>query len=377
MGTDTLDFFKSRFVQNSQLIHLNNAGLAPISQDARDKIISWADRFYREGFWTDADYMVDVKDSRHALAQLIGCQSDEIAWFQSTAGGINQFAFGIGLKADDEVLMWDQEYSSHLYPWKAACDGVGAKLKLVPSDNDLFTPTERFLEALTEQTKVAAFSWVQFSSGAKMNIEEVIKECKRRGIVVFVDIAQGLGIHPCHLWQWGADAVAGGSHKWLVSAVGVGYLAIRKELTLRMTPRFIGAYTYGTCDDPSDFACEPKRDATKFEPGSKQVLEITALGASCRLIHKTGVEVIEKEACRLAQLLREGLLDRGYKLLNPYVGASSPMINFIPQNAANLDSVSNLLQLHNINFARRGGGLRLSPHAFNTDEQMNRVLSIL
>ena len=319
MSSAKLAHFQSQFARKAGLVHLNNAGLAPISKDARDKITYWAERFYQEGFYTDADYMADVLSSRKALATLIGCQFDEIVWYQSAAGGINQFAFGIGLKSGDEVVMWDQEYSSHLYPWKEACDQADANLKIIKSEELLATPTEKYLSALTDKTKVAAFSWVQFSSGARMDVQKVIEHCKAHGIFVFVDIAQGLGIHSCQIWQWGADAVAGGSHKWLTSPVGVGYLAIRKELAMKMKPRLIGAYTYGTCDDPSDFACEPKRDATKFEPGSKQVLEITALGASCKMIHNVGVEVIEAEALRLSRKLRAGLTSKGHRSEEPHV----------------------------------------------------------
>jgi cysteine desulfurase / selenocysteine lyase len=378
VSSSKLAHFQNQFAQRPHLTHLNNAGLAPICKPARDKIQYWAERFYQEGFWTDADYMADVASARAAIANLIGCLNNEIAWFQSAAGGINQFAFGIDLKKDDKVLMWDQEYSSHLYPWKAACDEAKAHLVLLKSEKNLATPTDKFIQSLSPKTKVAAFSWVQFSSGARMDAEAVISECKKRGIYVFVDIAQGLGIHPCHLWKWGADAVVGSSHKWLVSPVGVGYLAIRNDLAVKMKPRYIGAYTYGTCDDPSDFACEPKRDASKFEPGSKQVLEITALGAACRLIEETSVEVIEMEACRLAKILREGLRQKGYELLNPTDSLHSPMVNFkFFETEKSLDVLSNILSQNNINFARRGGGLRLSPHAFNTEQDIQKVLTIL
>lgn len=378
MSAEKLLAFQQQFARKSGFVHLNNAGLAPIARVARDKVQYWAERFYQEGFWTDADYMADVLSARVSLASLIGCASDEIAWYQSAAGAINQFAFGIQLQTGDEVLIWDQEYSSHLYPWKEACDQTQAQLKVLKSEANLATPTEKYLAALSPRTKVAAFSWVQFSSGSRMDTEAVIKECKKRGILVFVDVAQGLGIHPCNLWHWGVDAIAGGSHKWLVSPVGVGYLAIRKELALRMKPRTIGAYTYGTCDDPSDFACEPKRDATKFEAGSKQVLEITALGASCKMIQETGVAVIEAEALRLAQKLREGLHGKGHQLLNAFgMSPISPMVNFLPRAGIELEAVANLLIQNQINFARRGGGIRLSTHAFNTDRDIETVLSLL
>lgn len=180
MSAEKLAQFQSQFTKSQNLIHLNNAGLAPISLAARDKLMYWSERFYQEGFFTDKDYMNDVYSARQSLAALIGCHPQEVAWYQSAAGAINQFAFGIGLQADDEVVMWDQEYSSHLYPWKAACDEAKAKLVIVKSEDLMSTPTEKYIEAFTEKTKVAAFSWVQFSSGAQMEIEGLIAECKKR-----------------------------------------------------------------------------------------------------------------------------------------------------------------------------------------------------
>lgn len=378
MSASRLAEFQEQFARRADLTHLNNAGLAPITLAAKNKVEYWAERYYQEGFWTDADYMADVLSSRHAVAALIGCQHDEIAWFQSAAGGINQFAFGIGLQSGDEVVMWDQEYSSMLYPWKEACDRAKAVLKIVTSEEHLKTPTEKYIAAFTEKTKVAAFSLVQFSSGARMETQSVIDECKKRGILVFIDIAQSLGIHPCTVWALGADAVVGGSHKWMVSPVGVGYLAIRKELALKMKPHNIGAYTYGTCDDPSDFACEPKRDATKFEPASKQVLEITALGASARIIQAVGVETIEAEALRLAAKLRDGIYNKGHQLLNPFGrDPISPMVNFLPGNGLSLQEMAKRLADNKVNFALRGGGIRFSTHAFNTDKDIEKALSLL
>lgn len=370
----SLKLFKESFFRGNDLTHLNNAGLAPISKQARDTVNYWSERFYREGFYTDADYMAAVRNTRLSLAKLVGCQWDEIAFFSSTAGGINQIAFSLSLQSGDEVLMWDQEYSSHLYPWKEAATRRGAHLKIVSSSkNDFATPTELFLQSITEKTKVVAFSWMQFQTGAMMDYAAVIKFCKDRGIFVFVDAMQGLGILPCDLWTLGVDALAGGSHKWLVSPVGVGFLAIRKEHALVFKPHLLGAYTYGTCDDPSDFACEPKRDATKFEPGSKQVLEITALGASTDLINSVGVEVLLAEANLLAGSLRDGLRNMGYQVL---ANDRNPIVNFW-SDKKNIEDIARALTHSQINFARRGPGLRLSPHAFNNLDDIQKTLSAL
>jgi len=370
--------FRSQFFK-SDLIHLNNAGLQPISKPAHEKINYWSKRFYEEGFYTDHDYMIDVKNTRESVSKLVKCESNEIAFFTSTAGAINQIAFSIGLKPDDEVLMWDQEYSSHLYPWKAACDQAQAKLVLVESELNLATPVDKYISKITEKTKVIAFSWVQFISGARMDdLENLIRMAKEKNIFVFIDVMQGLGFHEFDLWKLGVDAVMGGSHKWLVSPVGVGFLAVRNELALNLKPRTIGAYTFGTCDDPSDFACEPKRDATKFEPGSKQVLEITALGASIDMMLQVGLKNIEYESLRLAKKLRLGLIEREFDVISPFSESkrhTTPFINF--KTNLPVKTVSEHLNKNKILHAIRGPGIRLTTQAFNTEDQVDFVLEVL
>ena len=179
---------------------------------------------------------------------------------------------------------------------------------------------------------------------------------------------QSLGLHPMQMKEWGIDAVAGGSHKWLTSPVGVGFLALDMKHMNMIKPHNVGAYTFGTCDDPTDLLCTPKKDALKFEAGSKQVLEITALGASVDLILKTNVSVIEKEVLRLASLLQMGLVEKGFEVHSNH----SSIVNFIPK----VDSAKKLTNI-TCNFAIRGLGIRLSPHAFNTDQEIERVLKAL
>lgn len=363
-----LEHYKAQFFKGAKRIHLNNAGLAPISKPARDKIHYWGERFYEEGFYTDHDYMNDVLHTRNSLSKLIGCDTNEIAFFQSTASAISQLCFHFPLKAGDEVITWDQEYASNLYPWQEACKRRGAQLVIVPSEGNLTTPIHLISEKITSKTKVIALSWVQFLTGAMSDIRTLSKITREKEIFLFVDIMQGLGMHPFHMKEWGVDAVAGGSHKWLTSPVGVGFLALDSKHMNKIKPHNVGAYTFGTCDDPTDLHCTPKKDAFKFEAGSKQVLEITALGASIDLILQTKVAVIEKEIIRLSQLLQRGLINLGYEVHYH----NSAIVNFIPRN----DSVEQLTSLP-CNFALRGPGIRLSPHAFNTDEDIERVLKVL
>lgn len=364
----SLNDFKEQFFQDPKRLHLNNAGLAPISRAARDRILYWGNRFYEEGFYTDADYVADVLHSRQSLAKLIGCDHNEVAFFQSTAGAISQLCFHFPLQAGDEVLTWDQEYASNLYPWQEACKRSGATLVLCESGERLTTPVEKLIAKITDKTKIIAISWLQFQTGARTDIQALSAVTRAKNIFLFVDIMQGLGIHEFNMKEWGVDAVAGGSHKWLVSPVGVGYFALDMKHMNLLRPHNVGAYTFGTCDDPADLFCMPKKDALKFEAGSKQVLEITALGASVDLILKTGVKTIEAEVLRLSTKLASGLRDLRFDVHHN----GSAHVNFVPRP----DSADKLRALP-CNFAVRGPGLRLSPHAFNTDEQIESALQSL
>lgn len=378
----TLQDYKDSFFR-SQRIHLNNAGLAPISRQAHEKIDYWSRRFFEEGFYSDHDYMADVLHSRQSLARLLNCHHEEIAFFQSTAGGLSQVAFTFGLKAEDEVLLWDQEYSSNLYPWQAACKKAGARLVLAPSLKDFETPWEKLLEHCTDKTKIVSVSWVQFQTGARTDIAALTRACHQRGIFVVVDVMQGLGLHSFDFKNWDVDAVAGGSHKWLTSAVGVGFLVMKRQHLSRFSALSVGSASYGTCDDPADLACAPKTDASKFEPGSKQVLEITALGASCDLLLEVGQDTIEQESLRLAAKLRRGLEAQGWQI---HSAPTSAIVNFSAPSAhasseferlAVHKKIQSLLQSHPVNYALRGPGIRLSPHAFNLDEDIERTLDLL
>jgi selenocysteine lyase/cysteine desulfurase len=360
--------FKAQYGHDQKRIHLNNAGMAPISKAARDKIFYWGERFYQEGFFTDKDYMSDVQHTRESLSKLIGCQSEEVAFFQSTAGAIGQICFHFPLKSGDEVVIWDQEYASNFYPWQEACKRSGAKLVIIESEKNLSTPFLKIAAGITPRTKIVAISWVQFLTGAKTDLLELSKITREKNIFLFVDVMQGLGLHPFKMKEWGIDAIAGGSHKWLTSPVGVGFLALDNKYIESIEPHNIGAYTFGNCDDPTNLYCSPKKDALKFEAGSKQVLEITALGASVDLILKTSVLEIEKEVVRLSTKLYNGLLSLGY---DAHYNQSS-IVNFIPH----LQSVEKLTAI-SCNFALRGPGIRLSPHAFNTDEEIEKVLTVL
>jgi selenocysteine lyase/cysteine desulfurase len=381
-----IENFRSQFYRSDKtppLTHLNNAGLAPIPLVSRLIVEHWIRRFHEEGVHCNDDYMLAIENARSELAKFLGSRPSEIAFFQSTAGGISQFALGMDLKPGDEVVTWEQEYPSNLYPWKAACDRASARLVVVPSAANFETAIESLLQAVTENTRVIGISWIQYQTGAATDLERLSTFARARGIFTVVDIIQGAGQLPFDFAKSGLDAVCGGSHKWLCAPVGVGYLCLREELAMKLKPLMIGALTYGTCEDKADLCTSPKRDALRFEAGSKQVLEILALGESVKLLRETGLENIHAENTRLARLLAEGLNERGYAINAPHDTPLAPRNGFVNFSASpnaplrSQNEIETAFLKNKIAFARRGPGVRLSPHAFNHDDDIRRALAVL
>ena len=150
-------------------------------------------------------------------------------------------------------------------------------------------------------------------------------------------------------------------------------MAIKKERIAEIQPIEFGAMTFGNPDTEKTFSNPTRTDASKFEPGSKAMVEIISLGATLDLFMKFGIQNIFAEASRIADRLRLGLKNQGYKVVSP----EGPIVTFGPSEKSNLEEMTKRLTDNGVSFAKRGPGVRLSVHAFNRDSDIDRVLKIL
>lgn len=371
----TINEFKKHFDSTSGFIHFNNSGQAPIPDVNRDSVRRWLDRFYSEGAHCSMDGWAQTEVVRQKLATFIGADVSEVAFFGTAASAISQSALAIPLQAGDEILTWDQEYPSNFYPWRIAAERAEAKVIQLASE-DWQTPAQKILNHITEKTRVIAVSWVQFQTGAVTDLELISKTLRQQGrsdIWLVADVIQGIGVRPFNFHQSGFDIICGGSHKWLCSSYGASFMAVRRERMSQLTPIEFGAMTYGYPDTEKSFTIQPKSTAQRYEPGSKAMFEVIALGETLDLMSKTGVDNIFNEASRLADLLRTGLKNMGLKTFC----AEGPILNFAGATAEQTDELAAKLQKHKVSFAKRGPGIRLSLHAFNYDEEVQQVLQAL
>ncbi|MES2856314.1 MAG: aminotransferase class V-fold PLP-dependent enzyme [Bdellovibrionota bacterium] len=377
---DPIEKFRSSFHRSPTLHHFNNAGVAPISIQAKEAVAHWANRFFEEGIHSVTDAMAETETTRNRLASLLGSSPDEIGFFQSAASAISQVAFGLELGPDDEVVVWDQEYPSNFHPWRLACERSGAKLVVVNSGAEFSAPLEELEKVLTKRTKIIAFSWVQYRTGAIVDLENLTALARSKNILTCSDIIQGAGLLPFDFAKSGLDFACGGSHKWFVSPLSTGYLITKKSLLESLSPLLVGAMTFGGPDSlPTDVEMNPT--AARFEPGSRGILELVGFGASLKLIEEVGIARISQEVEWLSKRLMHGLREIGYVIHSPH-GAHfrGSIVNFTPSQTSSArtnDEIAERLSKQHVSFGRRPPGIRLAPHAFNSQEEVERLLSIL
>lgn len=365
----TIDQFKTHFHQ-SKFIHLNNSGQALIPDLNRDLAVHWIDRFYKEAAFCAIEGWNQTDVTRNRLADFIGAAADEVSFFQTTASALSQVALGLPLKAGDEILTWDQEYPSNYYPWRVAADRSGARLIEVASDN-WETPVKKILSRVSEKTRAIAVSWVQYQTGAVTDLKELSSALKKENIWLVADVIQGVGVRPINFEDTGFDVLCGGSHKWLCSGYGAGYMALKKSRMQQLAPHEVGAMTYGNPDTEKKADNLPKNDSTRYEPGSKSIIEIIAMQGSLELFSQCGIQTIFTEASRLAGRLSAGLTQK-YNVIQ-----NGPIVNLAPKNMSQLNSIMQKLTEANVSFAKRGPGVRLSVHAYIRDSEIDYVLNLL
>lgn len=367
----TIDQFKSHFYSGNDLIHLNNSGQALIPDVNRDLAIHWLEKFYKEGAFCAIEAWTQTEATRKKLAQFIGAGPDEVSFFQTTASALSQVAMQITLKPGDEVLIWDQEYPSNYYPWRKATEKSGAKLVQIESEN-WQTPTQKILDRVSRNTKVIAVSWVQYQTGAVTNLQELSQVLKNTDIWLVADVIQGVGARPLNFHESGFDVICGGSHKWLCSSYGAAFMAIKKNRIKDLEPHEVGAMTYGNPDTEKKITNLPKVDASRYEPGSKAMVEVIAMQASLDLFMNCGIDNIYNEASRLAGVLSKGLTEQKYSVI-----CNGPIVNFAPTDILKLELIMKKLDKAKVSYAKRGPGIRLSVHAYNRDSEIERVLNLL
>jgi len=355
-------------------LHLNHAGVSPISRRVAAAVTAFADDWLRIDRTVQRRWDARIESIRAAFARLVGAQTDEIAFVKNTSEGLSLVAAGIDWRAGDNVIAVDGEYPSNVYPWFGLRRwGVGTRL-VTPRRGRVHV--EDVAALADARTRVVTVSFVDWNSGARTALAPLGEWCRSRGILFCVDGIQGVGAVQLDVERDHIDCLAVGGHKWLLAPEGCGCLFVSRRVVDRVHSVLHGWKSVTDADTYLPYHFDPRPDAAKFEPGSPSVLGTAALGAAIDLLLEIGPAAIEERIMAITERLAAELRARGAEIISPW-GAQERSGIVVFRLGDDPHKLSNALNARGIVVRVRGGGIRCAPHFYNDESDVERLVAVL
>ncbi len=365
------------FPLRDALYHFNHAAVAPLPKRTADAITRFAEECATEGTWNYRRWEQTELQLKEQLQRLIGAQSpDDIALVKNTSEALSFVANGLDWVPGDNVVTCREEFPSNKWVWESLGRlGVETRLAQV---SDVDDPEGALLGFVDKNTRLISVSSVQYGTGLRMDLPRIGEFCKKHGVLFCVDAIQSLGALPFDIETVGCDFVAADGHKWMLAPEGLGLFWVRPELRDQLRLTEVGWHAAEQGKDFDLMVWEPAASARRFECGSPNMLGIHALRASLSLIEEEGIENIAKNILRNSELLIEMIpATKGFELLtNPLPERRSGIVTF-KHRKYSPGRINGHLKANDVLAAQRGGGVRFSPHYYNTPEQLAEVWDIV
>jgi len=361
--------------------YFDHAAMSPLPCPAADALQSWLSEAVEIGNPIWLDWVKGVESMRATAAEMIGAHADEIALVPNTTMGISLIAEGIDWKPGDNVVTLADEFPSNVYPWLNLANR-GVETRRVPTEASGRLDIERLAEACDERTRIVTVSWVGFATGYRHDVKRIARIAHERGALMFVDGIQGIGVFPFDVNEMNIDFLAADGHKWMLGPEGAGILYIRRENLDRLHPLGVGWHSVSPTQDYTHIELNLRPTAARYEGGSQNNAGMLALGASLRLLTELGIENIAASILDITERACERLGEIGAKIVSdrrPDHRGGEQRSGIVAFELPGRDpmAVKRHAMRQQVVFGCRAGRLRISPHAYNNEEDIDRLVDAL
>ena len=275
--TNSKGFLRRQMNVVERCVYFDHAAVSPIPIPARVAMSEYLDQVGNQGDVRWGDWAKGVEIGRTRGAELLGCESEEIALIPNTTFGINVISNGIPWRSGDNLVVPDNEFPSNLLPWRLLARR-GVEVRIVPTAEHI--EIDRVLELVDSRTRLVTVSWVHYASGYRVDLAELCHRVHERGAKLFVDAIQGLGAFPLSVRQIPIDFLAADGHKWMLGPEGAGILFIRKCHLDWLEPIMMGWGSVQQAHQFSSDQVELKNQASRYEGGSANMVGLLGFSAS-------------------------------------------------------------------------------------------------
>jgi selenocysteine lyase/cysteine desulfurase len=366
--------FRREFPVTARWAYFDHAAVAPLSGPARQALADWADDLTENGVVHDSTWRRRIEEVRRRAGELLHCDLLDLAFVKNTSEGVGIVAEGLPWQAGDNVVTAADEYPTNVYPWmNLAHRGVETRL-VAGRDGRILLDDLR--AAIDGRTRLVSLSFVEFASGFRNDLDAVGALCRERGIYFFVDAIQGLGVLPLDLARAPVDFLAADGHKWLVGPEGAGLLYVRRDLVERLHPVGIGWHSVVKAMDFAQLDFRLKPHAGRWESGTFNTGGILGLGASLELLLGAGVGAIAGRVRELTDYLCEKAPAAGLRVYSSRrEGEWSGIVSL--EAPGDVGGLVRRCRAEGVVVNQRHGRLRVSPHAYNTTDEIDHLLDLL
>lgn len=363
--------FQKNYSITEHDIFLNHAATSPVGNTTIERMKFVADQMQRplsEHFYP---WLGIIEDTRRRLSELIHCHPTEITFCQNTSSALSLVALAIPWKAGDKVLAPFDEFPSNIYVWQ--------NLKTKGVDFEFFNcpkgiPVIEVLKKTNlENVRLISISAVSYLTGRLYELKEIADFCHAHNIYVCFDAIQAIGATPFDIQQIDADFVASGGQKWLLGSIGTGFVYVKKELLENLLVPFVG---WTSVKYPEDFSLKEldlASDVTRFEPGLPNILPIAALNQSLCDLSAIGWEKIYQQIKSHTLYLTQALEEQKISAL-ANTNQQAGIVSFEVPEKLDLAKFSQYCKKNKIHLTQRENYIRISPHFYNTQEELDKLL---
>lgn len=372
-----VEAIRSEFPFTAEWAYLNTASFGPFPQRTVRAVQSWVAGIGDAPNYFESERPDTLAETTQMMARLTGSTSDAIAWVPSLADGMNLLAHSIDYRAGDNVVLLEGEYPSVVYPFRNL-QRQDVALRLVPRDERGRADLGRIADAIDDRTRAMAISYVEYIDGYRNDIPALGRLCRERGVELFVDATQALGVQPINVPAFGATAIVSHCFKWLMAGFGLGVVVFAPGAVERLHVTYAGRLSVRSPFDDPDYQLDWRDGAARFQTGGLNEAGMTALHASLSLVSEAGPERSAAHSVALLDVLADGLTSAGYQIVSDLESCHrSQILTFTSGDADGDGEVAKRLKEARVSVTQRSSGFRVAPYFFNTREDIERLLEAL
>ena len=365
-----MESVREQFPVTKNKVFLNHAAESPLPKPVADALHKYVEEFSNFG-----ESSIELEDRGKSLfAKLINAKPEELAIVENTSMGLNIAANLLRYPPGSKIVTTDMEYPSVVYPWLRKI--LPVKVHYVKNVNGKIL-LEDVEKAVDDNTVVVVVSHVEYFNGFRNDLGAISEIAHEHGAYVIVDAIQSAGAVKIDVKKDDVDFLTCACYKWLLGPPGAGYLYVKRELVEKFEPPLVGWLSvkpevFETIDFWDIWSLKLSETASRFEVGTPSFISIAGIIQALKMFLDFGMENVERRILKLTDYLIETVKDLGLKLQTPEEKQyRSGIVNF---KISNPKELAEKLNGKNIVVSARSHGIRVSPHFYNIEEEIDTLM---